>query len=70
MLVARLSTLSHPGGTDLKVGQGHVEQLGLALRDQGRPLVKVQPQLQLITQDWRGHAKKLRLGTIEEAYDG
>ena len=30
-------------------------------------LVKVQPQLQLMTQDWRGHAKKLRLGTMKRA---
>jgi hypothetical protein len=34
------------------------------VRAQGRSLVKVQIWLQLMPWDWRGHAKKLRLGTI------
>ena len=34
----------------------------------GRPLVKVQPHLQLMAQDRRGHAKELRLGTMKRAY--
>jgi hypothetical protein len=39
------------------------------MRYQGRPLVKVQPQLQLTGQDWRGYAKKLRLVTMKGAYE-
>jgi hypothetical protein len=31
--------------------------------------VKVQPPLQLMAQDWRGHAKDLRLGTMKRAYE-
>jgi hypothetical protein len=37
------------------------------VRGHGRPLVKVQPQLQLVAQDGRGHAKELRLGTMKRA---
>jgi len=37
------------------------------VRDHGRPLMEVQPQLQLIAQDWKGHAKELRLGTMKRA---
>jgi hypothetical protein len=32
-------------------------------------LMKVQPQLQLKTQNWKGHTKKLRLDTMKRAYD-
>jgi hypothetical protein len=39
------------------------------MRGHGRPLVKVQPQLQLMAQDRRGHAKELRLGTMKRAYE-
>ena len=54
----------------LKVWRGHGEQLKLGtVRDQRRPLVKVQPQLQLTVQDGRDHAKKLRLGTMQRAYE-
>jgi hypothetical protein len=38
------------------------------MRGQDRPLVKVQPQLQLMAQDCRGHAKKLRLGTMKRVW--
>jgi hypothetical protein len=38
------------------------------VRGQGRPLVKVQPQLQLMAQNGRGHAEELRLGTMKKAY--
>jgi hypothetical protein len=31
--------------------------------------MKVQPQLQLVAQDLRGHAKELRLGTMKRAYE-
>jgi hypothetical protein len=34
-----------------------------------RPLVKVQPQLQSMDQDWKGHAKESRLGTMKKAYE-
>jgi hypothetical protein len=37
------------------------------VRGHGRPLVKVQPQLQLTGQDRRGHAKELSLGIIKRA---
>ena len=54
----------------LKAWRGHEEQLRLGtVRGHGRPLVKVQPQLQLMAQDWRGHAKDLRLGTMKRAYE-
>jgi hypothetical protein len=39
------------------------------VRGHEKPLVKVQPQLQLTAQDWRGHAKELRLGTMKRAYE-
>ena len=32
-------------------------------------MVEVQPQLQLMAQDWRGHAKDLKLGTMKRAYE-
>ena len=52
----------------LKAWRGHGEQLRLGtIRSHGRPLVKVQPQLQLMAQDWRGHAKELWLGTMKRA---
>ena len=35
------------------------------MRGHGRPLVKVQAQLQLIAQDLWGHTKKLRSGTMK-----
>ena len=38
------------------------------VRGQRRPLVKVQPQLQLTAQDWRSSVKKLRFGTMKGAY--
>ena len=54
----------------LKAWRGHAEQLRLGtVRGHGRPLVKVQPQLQLMAQDRRGHAKELRLGTMKRAYE-
>jgi hypothetical protein len=50
----------------LKESRGHGEQLRLGtVRDQRRPLVKVQPKLQLMAQDKTGHAKKLRFGTVK-----
>jgi hypothetical protein len=39
------------------------------VRGHGGLLVKVQVQSLLTDQDWRGHAKDLRLGTIERAYE-
>lgn len=43
----------------LKAWRGHGEKLRLGTaRGYGRPLVKVKPQLQLIPQNWKGHAKK------------
>ena len=39
------------------------------MRGHERPLVKVQPQLQLMARDWRGHAEELRLGTMKRAYE-
>ena len=49
----------------MKVWKGYREQLRLsAVRGQGRLLVKVQPQLQLMA-----HAKKLRLDTMKRAYE-
>jgi hypothetical protein len=54
----------------LKAWRGHAEQLRLGtLRGHGRPLVKVQPQLQLMAQDRRDHAKELRFGTMKRAYE-
>jgi hypothetical protein len=48
----------------------HAEQLRIGtVRGHGRPLVKVQPQLQLMAQDRRGHAKEMRLGTMKKAYE-
>ena len=53
-----------------KARRDHEEQLRLGtVRGHGGPLVKVQPQLQLMAQDRRGHAKELRLGTIKRAYE-
>jgi hypothetical protein len=47
----------------------HEEQPRLGtVRGQERPLVKVQPQWQLMAQDCRGLAKKLRLGTMERTH--
>jgi hypothetical protein len=40
------------------------------VKGQGRPLVKVQPQLQLKAQKEGVIQKKLRLGTIEGTYEG
>ena len=40
------------------------------IRGQGRPLVKVQTQLHLMSQDWRNHPKKVRLGTIKQVMRG
>ena len=46
----------------------HEEQLSLGtLWDQGRTLVKVHPELLLMSQDLWGHAKDLRLGTLSTA---
>jgi hypothetical protein len=60
----------YPGVTGLKAWRGHTEQLMLGtVRSHGRPLVKVESQLQLMAQDWRGHAKELRLGTMKRAYE-
>jgi hypothetical protein len=43
---------SHPGGTGFEGIKGQGEQLRLGtLRDQERPLVKVQPQFQWTAQD-------------------
>jgi hypothetical protein len=54
----------------LKTWVGDGEQLRHSnVRGEGRSLVKVQPQVQLTTQDWRGHAKKLRLSTIKGVYE-
>jgi hypothetical protein len=54
----------------LKAWKSHEEQLRLrTVTGLGRPLMKVQPQLQFMTQDWRGHAKELRLGTMKRAYE-
>jgi hypothetical protein len=39
------------------------------VRGHRRPLVKVQPQLQLMVQDRRGYTKELRLGTMKRAYE-
>ena len=39
------------------------------MRGHRRPLVKVQPQLQMMAQDRRGPAKELRLGTMKSAYE-
>jgi hypothetical protein len=39
------------------------------VRGHRRPLVKVQPQLQLVVQGRRGHAKELRLGTMKRTYE-
>ena len=42
----------HPGGTGFESMRGHTEQLRLStVRGHGRPLVKVQSQLQLTVQD-------------------
>ena len=42
----------HPGGTGFEGMKGSAEQLRLGtVRGHGRPLVKVQPQLQLMAQD-------------------
>ena len=42
---------SHPGGTGFESMRGYEEQLRLStVRAHGRPLVKVQPQLQLMAQ--------------------
>ena len=59
---------NHPGGTGFKGMKGswraaeawHCE----------RPLVKMQSQLQLTTQDQRGLAKELSLSTMKGAYEG
>jgi hypothetical protein len=56
---------SYPGGTGFEGMKGSQR----AVRRHGRPLVKVQPQLQLMDQDWRDHAKELRLGTMKRAYE-
>jgi hypothetical protein len=54
----------------LKAEGGHEEQLRLGtVGGYGRPLMKVQPQLQLMSQDRRGHVKELRLGTMKRAYE-
>jgi hypothetical protein len=54
----------------LKAWRGHTEQLRLGtVRDYGRPLVKVHPQLQLKAQDRRDHAKELRLDIMKRAYE-
>ena len=43
---------SHPCGTGFEGLRGHEEQLRLGtMRDNGRPLVNVQPQLQLTAQN-------------------
>jgi hypothetical protein len=36
---------------------------------QRTPWVKIKFQLQLITQNWKGYAKKLRLSTVKRAYE-
>jgi hypothetical protein len=61
---------SHPGDTgfeDVK-GSWRAAEAG-HVRGHGRPLVKVQPQSQLMAQDWRGHAKELRPSTMKRAYE-
>ena len=53
----------------LKAKRGHGEHLRLGtLKGQRKPLVKMQPHLQLMAQDWRSHAKELRLRTMKRAY--
>ena len=43
---------NHPSGTGFEGMRGHEEQLRLGtVGVQGRPLVKLQPQLQLMAQD-------------------
>ena len=50
--------------------KGYEEQLSLGtVRGHRRPLVKVLPQLQLVAQDRRDHAKESRLGTMKRAYE-
>ena len=46
---------SYPGGTGFEGIKGSCRE-AKAVRGQGRPLVKVQPQVQLKAQDLRGHA--------------
>jgi hypothetical protein len=55
----------------LKVGRGHGENLRLGiLRGQRRPLMKMQPQLQLMAQDWRGYARSWGLASWREPMRG
>lgn len=61
---------SYPGSTGFEGMKGPTEELRRGtVRSHTRPLVKVQPQLQLIAQDLRGHAKEVRLGTMKKAYE-
>jgi hypothetical protein len=54
----------------LKTRSGHEEQMKFStVRGYGRPLVTVQPQLQLTAQDLQGHAKDLRLGIMKRDYE-
>lgn len=40
-----------------------------SVRDQERPLGKMQPHWHLKAQDWSGHGEKLRLSAIKRAYE-
>lgn len=54
----------------LKVWREHWGQLRLGtVRDQEKPLAKVQAQWYLNTQDWKGYAEKMRFGTIRRAWE-
>jgi len=68
LLLIRYKSL--PSDMILKGLRGHEQHLSLRIvRGHRRLLVKVQPQLQLTDQDWRGYAKDLRIGTIKRAYE-
>jgi hypothetical protein len=69
-LLLASGNVCHPGGTGfegMKEPWRAIE--GWHCERKGRPLVKVQLKLQVIIQNWKGHAKKLRFGTMKRDFE-
>ena len=60
---------SHPGGTGFEGMKASWRAAEARHCERPWKAIGKSAQLQLIAQDWRGHAKELRLGTMKRAYE-